>query len=637
MKTRVFLLLAFTMLTLAFTGCEDDVPPANNVGSITFIITEENTPETLSKVTIELYSNSDPSVTQTDRTDNSGRCTFSNIPVGTYQVNIRKSGYESKSNLTLRINGGNNPYKEISLKRATNVLTVAPDVLDFGENASVVQKAFTLVNPNYQDLTWAVLDTDVPWIVSVCDKDGKKNGTIKYNQEVAMSVTIDRSKLDKGNNESTIVILSDYGRAELVVKAVGADRRYPETEMVDAKIVDVKAAVFEGKVLSVGSPMYEERGFVYSTSFITETATQGFTKLPAQMNSQSTFTASVDNLTPGKTYYVRAYGKNTIGLKLSSTYESFTTTATETSVSTLSISNKDVKNGSVRFKGSIDNVGSPAYSEKGFCYKAGGEPTISDSKGVVSGTGSGSFYFTCTGLSLNVTYYVKAYAIQNGLVYYGTSQPFSLSYVDSVVQTNSAAKNITYDGADVSFIIKDLGEPSCSDCGICYGTSYEPTINSNRKTGVVKTSTNNITLSGLKESTTYYYRAYVIQEGTAIYGTTYYFDTATKPSVSTLGYSNLQNPYALYNCWQVQLKGRVDAKGDPAISSRGFVYSTAPNPSAGSNKATVSGSSTGEFSTTVTGLYSNTTYYYQAFVKNDLGYEYGDVESFTTPDTPSPW
>ena len=419
MKNRA-LLLVLVISTMIFSGCEGDLPPEKTVGNITFIITEENTPQTLSDVSIQLFSDDDPSVTPSDRTDASGRCTFSNIPTGSYHLNLSKPGYESKEGLTLRVNGGDNPYKEISLKRATTTLTVAPEVLDFGDNESVVQKAFSLVNPNYEDLTWAVLDTDVPWIVSVCDKDGKKSGTIKYNQEVAMSVTIDRDTLTSGNNESTIVILSDYGRAELHVTAVGADRRFPITEITEVTDIDLQTATFKGKVLSVGAPEYEERGFVYSTSTIAEDATEGFTKIPSEMNSGNTFSTVVSGLNKGTTYYVRAYGKNALGLKLSSTYKTFTTIATITSVGTLPVTQIDVVNGRAQFNGTITEVGCPIYSEKGFCYNTSGEPTVSDTKYTVSGTSGGDYYYSCAGLATNTTYYVRVrtYKTVNDTKYY---------------------------------------------------------------------------------------------------------------------------------------------------------------------------------------------------------------------------
>lgn len=729
MKTRVlsFILLIATVSTIC--GCGGVTPPEKTVGSITFVITEENTPETLSGVSVQLFSDDDTSVTPADRTDNSGRCTFSNIPVGSYHMNLSKPGYESKEGLSLRINGGDNPSKELSLRRITTELTVAPSVLDFGDNESVVQKAFSLVNPNYVDLTWAVLDTDVSWIVSVCDKDGKKNGTIKYNQEVAMSVTIDRDKLTSGNNESTIVILSDYGRAELKVKAVGADRSTPKTNMLEVTDVDMTTALFKGEVLSVGAPEYTERGFVYSTSSIPADAKTGFTTVAAQMNSEKTFSVSVTGLEKGTTYFVRAYGKNTIGLQFSSNELPFTTIASKTAVSTSAVTQIDVVNGKAQFNGEITEVGSPVYSEKGFCYNKNGEPTINDTKFTVSGTSGGAYSYSCAGLSSNTTYYVKAYAIQSGKVYYGTAVTFSTDmsttsvstsaatnvtpssatlngsivkvgspaysekgfcysnssnptinstkktvsgagegnysldisglsynttyyykayaiqngdviygaevsfntgYTESVVEVYSSVTDIKYDSAKLSFIIKNVGDPSCTEAGICYGTSSSPTTSSNKVKGNVGTYKQTLAVTGLQESTTYYFRAYVIQNGQPVYSSTFSFKTATKPSVSTLSHSNLQNPYGLMNMWQVQLNGRVNSVGDPAINGRGFKYSTSGDPESGGTTVSASGSSAGDFSASLTGLKSNTTYYVRAYVKNSLGYVYGELKTFTT-------
>lgn len=733
MKNRA-LLLTLVISTMIFSGCEGDLPPEKTVGNITFVITEENTPQTLSGVSIQLFSDDDPSVTPSDRTDASGRCTFSNIPIGSYHLNLSKPGYESKEGLTLRVNGGDNPYKEISLKRATTTLTVAPEVLDFGDNESVVQKAFSLVNPNYEDLTWAVLDTDVPWIVSVCDKDGKKSGTIKYNQEVAMSVTIDRNALTSGNNESTIVILSDYGRAELHVTAVGADRRFPITEITEVTDIDLQTATFKGKVLSVGAPEYEERGFVYSTSTIAEDATEGFTKIPSEMNSGNTFSAVVSGLNKGTTYYVRAYGKNALGLKLSSTYKTFTTIATITSVGTLPVTQIDVVNGRAQFNGTITEVGSPIYSEKGFCYNTSGEPTVSDTKYTVSGTSGGDYYYSCAGLATNTTYYVRAYAIQNDKIYYGTSVSFNTDTSTTGVSTSSATSvtpssatlngaivkvgsptysekgfcystspnptinstkkpvggtgegnfylNITgldynttyyykayaiqngipiygaevnfntgltpavvqaesvgtsdigYTDAEVSFRITNIGDPVCTEAGICYSTYSNPTISSNRVKGSIHTYSQSIELTGLCENTTYYFRAYIIQNGQTIYSSELNFTTGTKPSVSTLSHSNLSNPYGMMNMWEVQLNGRVNSVGNPSIKSRGFKYSTSGDPESGGTNVSVSGSASGDFSKSLSGLKSNATYYVRAFVtvkvRGKTEYVYGDMRTFTT-------
>ena len=624
MKTKA-LFAVLAIFSLVFASCDGDIPPGKSVGNITFIITEENTPQTLSGVSIQLFSDKDPSVTPTDRTDNSGRCTFSNIPIGTYKVHISKPGYESKEGLTLKINGGDNSYKEISLKRTTTTLTIAPDVLDFGDKESVVQKAFSLVNPNYADLTWAVLDTDVPWILSVCDKDGKKNGTIKYNQEVAMSVTIDRDALASGNNESTVVILSDNGRAELHVTAVGADRRLPVTEITDVTNIDLQSAIFKGKVLSVGAPKYEERGFVYSTSPIAEDATNGFTKIPSAMNSDDTFNVTASGLEKGKTYYVRSYGKNSLGLKLSSTYKTFTTIVSKTAVNTLSVTPLDIVNGKAQFNGTITEIGNPAYSEKGFCYNTTGEPTISDKKYTVSGTSGGNYSYQCAGLATNTTYYVRAYAIQNDNIYYGTSVTYSTDLSKTGVSTSSAT-NITSYSATLNGSISSIGNPPYSEKGFCISTtSNYPTIN-DIKEPVSGSGEGNFSLNiiGLNYNNRYYYRAYAIQDGEPVYGSVASFvPTYTEADVITSDVTNI-------GYTSITLNGEVTNIGAPIISERGFCYCTDYDyPTISDNKVEVSGSR-GSFKVTLKNLNEDTKYFVRAYVIQDGKVIYGNLKEATT-------
>ena len=64
-----------------------------------------------------------------------------------------------------------------------------------------------------------------------------------------------------------------------------------------------------------------------------------------------------------------------------------------------------------------------------------------------------------------------------------------------------------------------------------------------------------------------------------------------------------------------------------------FKYSSSGDPESSGTTKSASGSSAGDFSASLTGLNSNTTYYVRAYVKNSLGYEYGELKTFTTGDS----
>jgi hypothetical protein len=75
--------------------------------------------------------------------------------------------------------------------------------------------------------------------------------------------------------------------------------------------------------------------------------------------------------------------------------------------------------------GTIVSPGSPAYTERGFVYDTYDNPTITNTKKVVSGNGTGAFSATVTNLQNYQIYYVRAYAkTSSGSVVYGESVSF---------------------------------------------------------------------------------------------------------------------------------------------------------------------------------------------------------------------
>jgi uncharacterized protein (TIGR02145 family) len=75
--------------------------------------------------------------------------------------------------------------------------------------------------------------------------------------------------------------------------------------------------------------------------------------------------------------------------------------------------------------------------------------------------------------------------------------------------------------------------------------------------------------------------------------------------------------------------GNVSADGGAAVTARGVCWNTNPNPTTASSK-TSDGTSTGIFTSNLTGLTSNTTYYVRAYATNSYGTAYGNELVFTT-------
>ncbi|MBQ7490359.1 MAG: T9SS type A sorting domain-containing protein [Bacteroidales bacterium] len=76
--------------------------------------------------------------------------------------------------------------------------------------------------------------------------------------------------------------------------------------------------------------------------------------------------------------------------------------------------------------GEVLAEGGAVVMDCGICYNTTGNPDISDLY-VHIGNGLGAFSTTLTGLSPNTTYFVRAYAISNAGIAYGTVESFSIS------------------------------------------------------------------------------------------------------------------------------------------------------------------------------------------------------------------
>jgi uncharacterized protein (TIGR02145 family) len=94
------------------------------------------------------------------------------------------------------------------------------------------------------------------------------------------------------------------------------------------------------------------------------------------------------------------------------------------------------------------------------------------------------------------------------------------------------------------------------------------------------------------------------------------------PMVSTVTISSIANTTAVSG-------GTVSSIDNSVVTARGVCWSTNNNPTIANDKTT-DGSSAGNFTSNLTGLNSNTTYYVRAYATNSIGTAYGNEISFTT-------
>jgi uncharacterized protein (TIGR02145 family) len=132
------------------------------------------------------------------------------------------------------------------------------------------------------------------------------------------------------------------------------------------------------------------------------------------------FSDTLTGLLKGRTYYLRAYGINSIGVAYGNE-ESFTTLNTPTITTSLTTSITDLTAVS---GGNITLDGGANVTTRGVCWSNIVNATTADSV-ISSGNGTGAFTCTITGLSPNTIYYVKAFATNSVGTAYGNEITFT--------------------------------------------------------------------------------------------------------------------------------------------------------------------------------------------------------------------
>jgi hypothetical protein len=203
--------------------------------------------------------------------------------------------------------------------------------------------------------------------------------------------------------------------------------------------ITLSSASVSGNLSQDGGSIVTERGFVYS---LNSTLDIGSPKVIVPGNSIGFYAASLTDLVSNSLYYVTAYAKNSIGTTISSNVLTFRTlTPNPPTITTSPISN--LTSSSFQSGGTISSDGGAPIIQKGICWNTIGNPTISDTK-TLNGTGSSSFSVsssTLTQLTPNVTYFIRAYATNNGGITAYGSQISALTRL-APVQLSSPLNNV---------------------------------------------------------------------------------------------------------------------------------------------------------------------------------------------------
>jgi uncharacterized protein (TIGR02145 family) len=377
------------------------------------------------------------------------------------------------------------------------------------------------------------------------------------------------------------------------------------------------SGVSGGTISSDGGGAITAKGVCWSTTADPTTGDSITDEGPGTSN----FISHLSGLTPGTTYFVRAYATNSAGTAYGNEV-SFTTTALSApSISTIEISSITLT--TAVSGGTISSDGGANITAKGVCWSTTPDPTISSSK-TDEGPGSSSFSSTITNLTAGTTYYVRAYATNSIGTGYGESVSFPTNPVEFPTLTTTIASSITQISATAGGTITSDGGGAIIAKGLCWSTSHDPTVALTSKTneggGTAAFSSNMI---NLQAGTTYYYRAYATNSAGTEYGSEQSFitDPVTIPSVTTVTASSITQTTAVSG-------GTISFNGGGTITAKGVCWSPSPGPTVALATKTNEGTGSGAFSSNITNLQAGVTYYYRAYATNSAGTAYGEELTF---------
>ena len=410
--------------------------------------------------------------------------------------------------------------------------------------------------------------------------------------------------------------------ATIVEKQASGDlKEIYTTEILDAKGLDV---FFSGEALIVNFNSRLDPGkkyYVKTSWLLSDMVNTGIGKIGTRFTDK--YVISSKNKEKNGIWTLSNMDtsdpdKNNSGIN--DKYEIIKTKPTVTTSSASSITENSAKLG-----GNVTSDGNATVTERGIYYSTSSNPENGGTK-VKIGSGTGSFSTTVTGLNPNTKYYVKAYAINSEGTGYGSTIQFTTAQQISLPSvTTSSASSITENSAKLGGNVTSDGNATVTERGIYYSTSSNPENGGTKVKIGSGTGSFSTTVTGLNPNTKYYVKAYAVNSKGTGYGSTIQFTTAQQislPAVTTSSASSITENSA-------KLGGNVTSDGNSMVTERGIYYSTSSNPENGGTKVKI-GSGTGSFSTTVTGLSSNTTYYVKAYAINSKGKVYGDQISFKT-------
>lgn len=384
-----------------------------------------------------------------------------------------------------------------------------------------------------------------------------------------------------------------------------------------------------------------EKGIVYSSTEAEPTLENG-TKAVATGEGND-ISVTLSNLTGGTTYFARAYATNAKGTGYGVVGEFATAQHTVPVVGSLNVSS--IGDDNAQASAFLSDIGGEGevISERGFVLSVGSEPTVEgcDFK-IVSTATTEEFTAKLTKLSYSTLYNIRAYAINK--VGAGYSQMLQFETGHSTTPSLGELKCVKAEAhsLQLEFPVTNNGGATLTEYGVMLDNTQDVKgkLDGNKVT---------LTLTSLKENTSYTVRGYAANKNGKVWTNTEYFNTAKLPPSGgdnplpgdddgmkkpSVGYTSVSEIYAT-SAW---VSASINDDGKSAITEQGFLWAEGEGDELTVDNATKIVMSLGKNSmrTKLTNLKGKTRYRVRAYAINAKGVGYGGQQWFTTESADKP-
>ena len=306
----------------------------------------------------------------------------------------------------------------------------------------------------------------------------------------------------------------------------------PTVVTVSVSEVTETTAVTGGNVTSDGGGEVSARGVCWSTS--QEPTVEG--SHTTDGTGVGEFVSNLTDLTDNTTYFVRAYATNEQGTSYGEQM-SFTTVKHIDLPEVTTVEPTNIAITSAVTGGNVTSDGGAEVTAKGVCWSTSQNPTISDSFST-DGIGLGEYISIINGLTINTTYYVRAYATNAAGTAYGEEFSFTtLCDLPTVITT--AITNVEITTAKGGGNVTADGGAEVTARGLCWATHLEPTIEDSFLVEGAGLGEFTCDITGLNENTRYYVRAYATNSVGTAYGNVTTLKTTDDGTIAGIEYVDL--------------------------------------------------------------------------------------------------